>query len=689
MKNKLISALVVAVVCLSVPLKSADATDIGNFGLPGLFDLPTAKALPADELVITQQLHASLARSGASFQVLPKLGVAFRYSGHGKHGDEANGRENHDRSFDLHLTLWDEGLYRPGVAVGLRDFIGTGWYSSEYIVATKSIGDFELTTGLGFGRLAGRNSFANPFGAVSQRFETRETNDYGRGGTLGTINWFHGKTSPFSGLSYRVNDRLALSVEYSPDLMLREKTYLGDTKPLNLGASYRINNATTFSAQYLYGSTLSVTANFALNPLRPPHNAGRETAPVPFRARNELLHWTKQTDEATIRKVLQVDGFEVISFDESDNKLRLDVVANRYRSIAQSIGRITSTLQRFSANDVQEATIVFYRGGLQLSSFNVNLNTVTPEQYGKQQKSTAIIATDNIKPALLPTPDKDFIWALRPYITHRLFNPDLPLSMEIGAEVAAKYRVTPKLSFDSAFRKSIITNLTDNNRAGHGASSGIPTTQSDWGLYDINGQGGHINHLSLNYVENMAQGYFGRIHAGLLEPFWAGIGAEILYMPANAPFALGLDIHRVQKRNYDMLFALQEYATTTGHVSLYFDAGGLFDFEVNAGRYLAKDWGATTRISRQFANGWEVGGYATFTDVAFEDFGEGSFDKGIYVKIPMDWLSGKPDRSRRYFEIRPITKDGGARLGTARVLYQRLKEASSVQFSREYGRTWK
>ena len=124
---------------------------------------------------------------------------------------------------------------------------------------------------------------------------------------------------------------------------------------------------------------------------------------------------------------------------------------------------------------------------------------------------------------------------------------------------------------------------------------------------------------------------------------------------------------------------------TSACISMQVDC---FNFEVNAGRYLAKDWGATTRISRQFANGWEVGGYATFTDVAFEDFGEGSFDKGIYVKIPMDWLSGKPDRSRRYFEIWPITKDG-VRLGTARVLYQRLKEASSVQFSREYGRTWK
>ena len=39
-----------------------------NFGLPGIIDLPTAKRFPDGELVITQQLHKSLARSGISFQ---------------------------------------------------------------------------------------------------------------------------------------------------------------------------------------------------------------------------------------------------------------------------------------------------------------------------------------------------------------------------------------------------------------------------------------------------------------------------------------------------------------------------------------------------------------------------------------------------------------------------------------------
>ena len=136
--------------------RNVDWVTPGNFGLPGIIDLPTAERFPDGELIITQQLHQSLARSGISFQALPWIGFSFRYSGHGINGGEAYGRINHDRSFDAHIWLIDEQKYFPAISLGLRDFIGTGWYSSEYIVGTKSIGNLELTAGLGYGRLAGK-----------------------------------------------------------------------------------------------------------------------------------------------------------------------------------------------------------------------------------------------------------------------------------------------------------------------------------------------------------------------------------------------------------------------------------------------------------------------------------------------------------------------------------------------------
>ena len=53
---------------------------------------------------------------------------------------------------------------------------------------------------------------------------------------------------------------------------------------------------------------------------------------------------------------------------------------------------------------------------------------------------------------------------------------------------------------------------------------------------------------------------------------------------------------------------------------------------------LRGDWGATFSLDREFNNGFRVGGYFTLTDVSSEDFGEGSFDKGIRFEVPLSWL---------------------------------------------------
>ena len=158
-----LASLLIIFSSLFLPLHAGEnnkqRVNAGNFGLPGIIDLPTAQRFPDGELVISQQIHKSLARSGISFQALPWASFSFRYSGHGFDGEEAYGRINHDRSFDAHLSILDEGIYMPAISLGLRDFIGTGWYSSEYLVGTKSIKNIEFTAGLGFGRLARRDSF--------------------------------------------------------------------------------------------------------------------------------------------------------------------------------------------------------------------------------------------------------------------------------------------------------------------------------------------------------------------------------------------------------------------------------------------------------------------------------------------------------------------------------------------------
>ena len=116
-------------------------------------------------------------------------------------------------------------------------------------------------------------------GTLSSRFNIRGTNTVGRGGTLGTINWFHGKTSAFYGIQYNINDKIIISSEYTPDRMSPEKSYLDVKSPWNFATSYQLNNY-YLSAQYLHGSQVSITGHVSINPSRPPLLGGKKNLPL-------------------------------------------------------------------------------------------------------------------------------------------------------------------------------------------------------------------------------------------------------------------------------------------------------------------------------------------------------------------------------------------------------------------------
>jgi hypothetical protein len=134
----------------------------------------------------------------------------------------------------------------------------------------------------------------------------------------------------------------------------------------------------------------------------------------------------------------------------------------------------------------------------------------------------------------------------------------------------------------------------------------------------------------------------------------------VLWRRADSPFAFGANLMAVRQREYDKMFGLRQYQTVTGHVSAYWATGfHNFDVAVHAGRYLAKDVGATLEIQKRFANGWSVGAFATLTDVPFDVFGEGSFDKGLIFRIPFDLYGPRNTQGGYRTILRSINRDGG------------------------------
>ena len=325
-------------------------------------------------------------------------------------------------------------------------------------------------------------------------------------GTLGTINWFQGSASPFYGVQYHISDKITISSEYTPDLMSREDSYLDVNSPWNFGASYQLNNYVNLSAQYLHGSQISLTAKVSFNPGQPPLLGGKELAPVPMRLRGDGAPPVNKSDEATIRKILAVDGFEIQNLNFNDDAASLVVKNTKFRSTAQALGRVASTLQRFAADDIQFANISLYSKDLIAATYRVNLKQITSEQFHpslNMNTNPSIVAVD-FDGLKLDKQSQQFTWGVGPYFAHRLFNPDLPLSLETGVEVEAGYKIAHGLHISGALRKSILTNLTDNNRR---SNSVLPRVHSDWPLYDFAGQSGHIHSLSLSYTANLAQEY--------------------------------------------------------------------------------------------------------------------------------------------------------------------------------------
>jgi hypothetical protein len=155
--------------------------------------------------------------------------------------------------------------------------------------------------------------------------------------------------------------------------------------------------------------------------------------------------------------------------------------------------------------------------------------------------------------------------------------------------------------------------------------------------------------------------------AGILEDMFMGYGFEYLYFKEEKNYGIGFEVFDVKKRDHMMKFGTLDYKNTTAFLNFYYRNYELipFDLHISHGEYLAGDKGSTIELSRKYLNGMELGVFASFTDVTSEQFGEGTFDKGIFFNIPIygNFIN---------YTWRPLTKDPGAKLNRKNTLHDLL-----------------
>jgi len=589
------------------------------------------------------------------------------------------------------------------VTIGLQDFVGTGISSAEYIVATKSITPrVKVTAGLGWGRLGSYGSIGDPFGA-------RPATVVGGGGKPNVNQWFRGPAAPFAGIEWQVSDRVGLKFEYSSDsydLEDRQRGVIDRRSPFNFGVEYKVSEIVRLGAYYLYGSEVGVTAQITLDPKRRMTGGILGPTPIPVNARPArtsnpgawsqdwaLMPQAAQGLGSALQKLLDTDGLEIEALALNGTTAQLRLRNPQLDSGAQAIGRAARALAATMPASVETFEIVPVVNGIAASKVVILRSDLEELQY--VNANDAILRQRVTISDAGPLPDGAFrpdglyprlSWSLSPYIRPSLFDPDDPYRADLGVRLSARYDIAPGLVLSGALSKRLVGNLDNSSRVSN--SLAPHKVRTDAVLYDRNADPA-IDNLTLAWYSRPGPSLYGRVTVGYLERMYGGVSAELMWKRVSSPLAVGVEVNYAKQRDFDGLLGFQDYGVVTGHVSAYYDFGGGFVGQVDVGRYLAGDIGATVALDREFANGWKVGAFATLTDMPFDTFGEGSFDKGIRVQVPVNWLLGIPTRTEVSTILRPVQRDGGARLDVGGRLYPEIRKYHSGTLDSQWGRVWR
>lgn len=141
-------AIFLALYAIVISASRVEAQHLLAYRTSGLIDRPTVEVLQGGLLRFSATAIGGTVRGKMIFYMLPSTHGAFHHAA--IEGLSSTRSKRFERSFDLHFQLRKEIGRFPAIAVDLHDFNGTGIYASEYLVATKTIGDrLAVTCGIG------------------------------------------------------------------------------------------------------------------------------------------------------------------------------------------------------------------------------------------------------------------------------------------------------------------------------------------------------------------------------------------------------------------------------------------------------------------------------------------------------------------------------------------------------------
>lgn len=650
----------------------------GDFGGAGLLQMPSARMQEAGELGFGITRVEPYSRYNFTAQPFAWLEATFRYTSisNRRYGPVplSGNQSNKDKSFDVKFRLLEESHWLPEAALGIRDMGGTGLFSGEYLVASKRAGNLDFTLGLGFGYVGARGNLGNPLGGFSSRFDTRPLPKVGEGGKLGMDAWFRGPAALFGGVEYQTPwQPLRLKLEYDGNNYQHEPQANNQPQrlPVNAGLVLRLGRYIDFSAGLERGDTGLIGINLHGNV----GHAKPETKvldPLPEKALpagEKAKEWSEVADRLRLNA-----GIRVSEIRRTDNTLVVQGEQKEFYYTAEGWGRAARILDHVADDDIDTFAVIDTREALPLvetrlprKAFNAALQHDLSLPEFRQQVERISPATQREGDRLYQAPLSRYQGGFGLYLQNTLGGPDSFMLYRLNVTYDAELR----LARHAWFSGSTLFGLVDNyDQFKYDAPSNLPRVRTYSREYMTTSRL-NLSNLQLNVADRLSTNWYGMLYGGMLESMYGGAGGELLYRPLDRSWALGGNANWVRQRGFRQNFSLRDYEVATGHVTAYLRSfNDKVLFKLSAGRYLARDWGGTLDISRQFRNGVTMGIWATRTDVSTRQFGEGSFDKGFYVTIPFDLMLPRSTTNVANLVWHPLLRDGGAMLSRRYELYE-------------------
>ncbi|MDG3435001.1 YjbH domain-containing protein [Vibrio parahaemolyticus] len=670
-----------------------------DFGGVGLMQMPTGRMAPEGEFNFSVTGSDEYLFYNVTLQLMPWLETTIRYTQvkdlpySSSFPDVDN--EYTDKGIDFKFRLWEESEYIPEIALGVRDFAGTGLFDAEFIAATKrysnsKLGTFDFTLGMGWGYLGTRDNITNPFCKASDKFCERSEEFLDSGGTTNFDRAFKGPAALFGGIEFQtLHAPLRFKVEYDSNDYSTDYVVVGadvDMKPhtpWNFGVLYRLGMA-DFRLSYERGDTLvaGLTLNTNFNDM-PSFWRDTPTPEVEDNQPKELsdVDWARVTENLD-----KIAGYQNTRIYVDDNTVTVVGEQKKYRDRTEAHEKAAAVLHNEMPDDIDTYAINERSRGLVGEQTIISkekyrdfaqVNYINPKIEDATSRATTKPTGESIYDGF-----ERFDWGFAPKLVQTLGNAEDFYLFSVGLSGNASYWLTDNLEIGGSLYWDWYNNYDKFIYVTPPDGTTVPRVRTMFRAYQ-NEHAVTMSNLQLTWFQEYSNTMVQQFYAGYLESMFAGVGTEFLYRPQGANWAIGADVNVISQRDPQSYFGVYdekwqnvpEYGRPfqvidkgfTGFVSGYYYPQWEFlqdlMIQVDVGQFLAGDVGTQINVSKQFKSGVIAGAFASFTDLSADEFGEGSFTKGFYLSIPFDIMTVKPSNNRANFSWQPLTRDGGQKLG--------------------------